>query len=81
MEEGSNLGRPGRLVQDFGFLGGRLSLEGKKKSVQAPGCKPESVSILLFVLFCFLRYGGLEFAATVLGLLSAGVPGTSHHAK
>ena len=28
MEEGSDFGRPGRLVEDFGFLGRWFSLEG-----------------------------------------------------
>lgn len=66
-------------MQDFGFFGGWLSLEGKKIEVcrLLAVSRLESVSILLF----FLRYGGLEFAATMLSLLRAGVPGMSHYAK
>lgn len=67
-------------MQHFGFLGGWLSLEGKKRNTQAGRYELGSVSILLF--FFFLRYGGLEFAVLVpLCLLTAGILGMRHHTK
>ena len=52
MEKGSNFGRPGCLVQDFGFLGGWLSaFAKKKKKKRTVDYELESVSILLCYFF------------------------------
>lgn len=79
MEKGSNFGRPGCLVQDFGFLGGWLSLQGKKKKKNELSTMNLNLFLFCFVISFEIRWP--KFAAIVLSLLSARVPGISHHAK